>query len=62
MRLSPDVAERACRYPDDRPVRCRAFVVPREGTVIDADVLDDLCRAHLGAVQGGPVGSHRRSR
>ena len=24
-----------------------AFVVPREGAVIDADALADLCRAHL---------------
>jgi acyl-CoA synthetase (AMP-forming)/AMP-acid ligase II len=49
IRLSPAVAECAVAgIPDDRlgevPV---AFVVPREGTTVDADALDALCREHL---------------
>ena len=49
VRLSPDVAECAVAgIPDDRLGEVPwAFVVPREGTVIDADALADLCRAHL---------------
>jgi long-chain acyl-CoA synthetase len=49
IRLSPDVAECAVAgIPDDRLGEVPwAFVVAREGAVVDADALDALCREHL---------------
>jgi long-chain acyl-CoA synthetase len=49
IRLSADVAECAVAgIPDDRLGEVPwAFVVPREGTTVDADALDALCREHL---------------
>jgi long-chain acyl-CoA synthetase len=49
VRLSPDVAECAVAgVPDDRLGEVPwAFVVPREGTTVDADALAELCRTHL---------------
>ncbi len=49
IRLSPDVAECAVAgIPDDRLGEVPwAFVVPREGTVVDPAALDGLCREHL---------------
>lgn len=49
IRLSPDVAECAVAgIPDDRLGEVPwAFVVPREGATVDAEVLDALCREHL---------------
>ncbi len=49
IRLSPDVAECAVAgVPDDRLGEVPwAFVVPREGTTVDADALGALCREHL---------------
>jgi acyl-CoA synthetase (AMP-forming)/AMP-acid ligase II len=49
IRLSPEVAECAVAgVPDDRLGEVPwAFVVPREGTALDAAALDALCREHL---------------
>jgi acyl-CoA synthetase (AMP-forming)/AMP-acid ligase II len=49
IRLSPDVAECAVAgVPDDRLGEVPwAFVVPHEGTAVDAGALADLCREHL---------------
>ncbi len=49
IRLSPDVAECAVAgVPDDRLGEVPwAFVVPREGATVDAEVLAALCREHL---------------
>ena len=49
IRLSPDVAECAVAgIPDDRLGEVPwAFVVPREGTTLDIDALEALCREHL---------------
>ena len=63
IRLSPDVAECAVAgIPDDRLGEVPwAFVVPREGTAIDADALADAVPGAPGAVQGaGPLRAHRR--
>jgi len=49
IRLSPDVAECAVAgIPDDRLGEVPwAFVVPRDGSTVDAQALDALCREHL---------------